>query len=104
MAQELNKNNFEKEVVEASKSKPVLVDFFAPWCGPCQIQGPIVDELSKEIGDKGVVAKVNIDENPEIAEKYNVMSIPTLLVFKDGKVVETMVGMQAKEVLIKFFE
>lgn len=104
MSQELNKDNFDQEVIEASKSKPVLVDFFAPWCGPCQMQGPIIDELAKEVGDKGVVAKINIDENPETAEKYGVMSIPTLILFKDGKPTETMTGQQAKEVLIKFFE
>lgn len=104
MALELTKDNFEKEIVEASKSKLALVDFFAPWCGPCQMQGPIVEELAEEIGDKGIVGKLNIDSNPEIAEKYGVMSIPTLILFKDGKPKETMVGMQAKEILAKFFE
>ncbi len=101
MAQELNKDNFEKEVVETSKEKPALVDFFAPWCGPCQVQGPIVDEVAEEIGDKATVVKVNIDENPELAEKYGVMSIPTLILFKDGEPAETMTGMQAKENLVK---
>lgn len=104
MSKELNKDNFDQEVIEASKSKPVLVDFFAPWCGPCQMQGPIIDELAGEVGDKGAVAKVNIDENPEIAEKYGVMSIPTLILFKDGQAKETMTGMQAKEILKKLFE
>lgn len=101
MAQELNKDNFEKEAIEASKEKPALVDFFAPWCGPCQVQGPIIDEVAEEIGDKAVVAKVNIDDNPELAEKYGVMSIPTLILFKDGQAAETMTGMQAKENLVK---
>ncbi|MBD3248288.1 thioredoxin [Candidatus Falkowbacteria bacterium] len=101
MAKELNKDNFEKEVVEASKEKPALVDFFAPWCGPCQMQGPIIDEVAEELGDKAVVVKVNIDDNPELAEKYGVMSIPTLILFKDGKAEETMTGMQAKENLMK---
>lgn len=101
MAQELNKDNFEKEVIEASKEKPALVDFFAPWCGPCQAQGPIIDEVAKEVGDKAMVAKINIDDNPELAEKYGVMSIPTLILFKDGEVAETMTGMQAKENLVK---
>lgn len=103
MAKELNKDNFETEVVEASKKFPVLVDFFAPWCGPCQMQGPIIDELGKELDGKGAVAKVNIDENPELAEQYGVMSIPTMILFKDGKPQETMTGLMAKEVLAKLF-
>ena len=94
-------DNFKDEVIEASKQKPVLVDFFAEWCGPCQMQGPIIDEVAKEIGDKAVIGKLNIDEAKEVAEKYGVMSIPTLILFKDGKAVETIAGMQAKDVLVK---
>jgi len=104
MAQEIKKDDFEKEVVEKSKEKPVLVDFFAPWCAPCKMQGPVVDEVAENLGDKGEAFKINIDENQEIAEKYGVMSIPTLILFKDGEVKETMVGMQAKENLLQLFE
>ena len=66
----------------------VLVDFWAPWCGPCKIIAPILDELSAEIGDAAKIVKINVDDNPESASKYNVMSIPTLLVFKDGQLVD----------------
>lgn len=77
----------------------VLVDFWAPWCGPCKIIAPILDELSAEIGDTAKIVKINVDDNPESASKYNVMSIPTLLVFKDGQLVDQMVGVQPKEKL-----
>lgn len=101
MANVFTDDNFESEVINASKEKLVLVDFFATWCGPCQMQGPIIDEVAGEIGEKAVVGKLNIDESPKMAEKYGVMSIPTLLLFKDGEVKETMSGMQAKDVLMK---
>lgn len=77
----------------------VLVDFWAPWCGPCKIIAPILDELSAETGDAAKIVKINVDDNPESASKYNVMSIPTLLVFKDGQLVDQMVGVQPKEKL-----
>nr|WP_312887162.1 thioredoxin [Paenibacillus rhizosphaerae] len=77
----------------------VLVDFWAPWCGPCKIVAPILDELSTEIGDKAKIVKINVDDNPESAAKYNVMSIPTLLIFKDGQVVNQLVGVQPKVLL-----
>lgn len=77
----------------------VLVDFWAPWCGPCKIIAPILDELSAEIGDAAKILKINVDDNPESAAKYNVMSIPTLLVFKDGQLVDQLVGVQLKEKL-----
>ncbi len=94
----LNKDNFQKEVLESAV--PVLVDFFAPWCGPCQMMLPIVEELSKEMAGQGVkIAKVNVEENPEIAEKYDVVSIPVFMIFKGGKEVQRVMGSQAKEKL-----
>ena len=88
--------NFQQEVEESKDL--VLVDFFAEWCGPCKVMGPIIEELAEEYKDKeGVkIGKVNIDENQAIAQKFNVMSIPTLILFKDGKPAETLVGLQDK--------
>jgi len=90
--------NFDTEVV-ASK-KPVLVDFWATWCGPCQMQGPIVEDVAKAMAGKAVVGKVNVDENPASAQKYGIMSIPTIMIFKDGTVVKQFVGVQSKETLV----
>jgi thioredoxin 1 len=87
--------NFEEEVVKSST--PVLVDFWAEWCMPCRIVSPIVEELANEYKDKLKVGKLNVDENSKIATSYSVMSIPSLLIFKDGKVVKTMIGAQSKE-------
>ena len=86
----LTDNEFEQEVLQSGN--PVLVDFWAPWCGPCQALGPILDELSKEYDDKVKICKINIDENQSIASKYQVLSIPTLLFFKDGEVVNQLAG------------
>ncbi len=97
MAQEFSDQNFEAEVLKSDK--PVLVDFWAAWCGPCQMMGPIIDELSEEAKDKFKVGKLNVDESRETASKYGVMSIPTLIIFKDGKDVKQLVGVQSKEVL-----
>ena len=99
MAKEFTDANFQSEVIEASKSKPVLVDFYAAWCGPCKMQGPIVEELSGEISDKAIVGKLDTEANQQTAMQYGVMSIPTLIIFKDGKPAETMVGLQPKESL-----
>jgi len=87
--------NFEQEVIKSDK--PVLIDFWAVWCGPCQMMGPIVEELAKEVGDKYKIGKMNVDENRETAAKFGIMSIPTLIIFKDGKAVKQLVGVQAKE-------
>ena len=99
MAKEFNDSNFQSEVIEASKAKPVLVDFFAPWCGPCKMQGPVVDALAEEMGDKAVIGKLNTEDSPETAAKYGIMSIPTLTVFRNGEAVETMVGLQSAELI-----
>lgn len=96
----LNMDNFDAEVIECDK--PVLVDFWASWCGPCQALGPIVSEVSNEYGDKVKVCKLNIDENMGLAQKYRVMSIPTLKLFKNGEVVATSVGLINKEEMVEF--
>lgn len=97
MSMEFKDDNFEQEVIKSAK--PVLVDFWAPWCGPCQVMGPIIEELAKELNDKVKIGKMNVDENPETAGKFGIMSIPTLKVFKDGKAVKDFIGVQAKETL-----
>ncbi len=104
MSMEFNSGNFKKEVIEASKTKPVLVDFFAEWCGPCKVQGPIVDKLEKEMEGKAVVGKLNIEDSQDVAGEYGVMSIPTLLIFKDGEIKETMTGLREKGILKELLE
>jgi len=89
---EFTDQNFDQEVLKADK--PTLVDFWAPWCGPCQMMGPIIDQLATEMGDKAKVGKINVDENSEIASKYGVMSIPSIKIFKGGQVVKEFVGVQ----------
>lgn len=92
--------NFATEVLNSEQ--PVLVDFWAPWCGPCKLQGPIVEELSNEFSGKGVkVGKLNVDENPETAQNHQILSIPTLLIFQGGRVVDKLVGLQNKDVLVE---
>lgn len=93
--------NFDTEVIEASKEKPVLVDFYADWCAPCKMQGPIIEDLAKEIGDEAVVGKLNTEEAMGTSSKFGIMSIPTLLVFRNGSVVEQLVGVQPKEGLME---
>lgn len=97
MALELNEKNFDEIVVQSDK--PVLVDFWAEWCGPCRIIGPTVEELAKEFEGKAVVGKLNVDENISIASKYGIRNIPTLLIFKGGEVVDKHVGVASKNVL-----
>lgn len=99
MAINLKKENYNEEVMKTSK--PVLIDFWASWCNPCRMLSPIIDELSSEANEKFKVAKVNIDEQPELAAQFKVMSIPTLVVMKDGKVVKQSVGVKSKADILK---
>jgi thioredoxin 1 len=98
----LSDSNFDTEVMQAKL--PFLVDFWAPWCAPCRIVGPIVEELAKEYEGKIKVGKVNVDENSQVASKFGIMSIPTLMLFRDGQPVKTMIGAQSKENLKKGIE
>ena len=88
--------NFAEETAEGL----VLVDFWAPWCGPCKMIAPVLEEIDSEMGDKVKIVKLNVDENQETAGKYGVMSIPTLLLMKDGNIVDQVVGFQPKEALV----
>lgn len=92
---------FSKEV-ESADAGIVLVDFWAPWCGPCKRMSPVLDELDKAIGNKVKIIKVNVDENPEAAERHGVMGIPALILFKDGKVKAKSSGLQSKEQLVQW--
>lgn len=99
MTKTVTDQTFEKEVLQAEGVS--LVDFWAPWCGPCRMIGPIVDDLAQEYAGRVNVLKMNVDENPETPGRFGIMGIPTLLLFKDGKLVDTMVGLQSKETLVQ---
>ena len=92
---EITDDNFEKEVMESGK--PVIVDFWAPWCGPCKAIGPLLEDLAVSYGDQMLFAKCNVDDNPVTPGKFGIKSIPTLIFFKDGKVMEQITGMVARQ-------
>jgi thioredoxin 1 len=92
---ELNDGNFESEVLKSDK--PVLVDFWAPWCGPCRMVGPVVEEIAKDYEGKLKVGKLNVDDNSQTAVQYGIMSIPNLLFFKEGKVIDQIIGAVPKQ-------
>ncbi len=100
MAVDLTDANFD----ELTGQGVTLVDFWAPWCGPCRMQGPILDEVSEQAGDGITVAKVNVDEAPQIAARFGVRSIPTLIIFKDGEVAQQFVGVQQAPALLQALE
>jgi thioredoxin 1 len=93
----LDEKNFQSEVMESPV--PVLVDFWAPWCSPCLTMVPLVDELAEELKGKFKIGKVNVDKNQELASRHEIMSIPAFKIFKDGKIIKNLVGVQAKETL-----
>ena len=97
----VTKDNFDSEVLRADK--PVLVDFWAPWCGPCRMVGPVLDEIASERSDVKV-AKINVDEQPELAGQFAVMSIPTMMVFKDGNAVKKDVGARPKAAILEMLK
>jgi thioredoxin len=101
-ALKITKNNFEQEVLKSKE--PVLLDFWASWCGPCRMVSPTVEEISEEVQGKVKVGKINVDEESELASQFRVMSIPTLVVMKDGKVSSTAIGVRPKKDILKMLE
>ena len=102
MAKKFTDGNFGEAVLQADK--PVLVDFYADWCGPCKMMAPIVEKMADEYEGKAIIGKLNTDENMNISKQYNIMSIPTLILFKGGEAKEVMVGLQRKEDIAAMLE
>ena len=102
MAKTITKDIFQQDVLQAEQ--PVLIDFWAPWCGPCKMFSPILEDLSKEVGEKALIGKVNVDEQEELAAAFAVFSIPTVVVMKDGKEVSRSVGVKDKGSLMRMLE
>ena len=98
----INENNFEEEVINSSV--PCLVDFWAEWCGPCKNLAPILEEISDELKEKVKIGKINIDDNQELAAKFSIRSIPTMILFKDGNSIDTKVGLPPKQELLDWIE
>lgn len=98
--EKVSDQSFDQDVLKSGS--PVVVDFWAEWCGPCRMVAPILDEVSEELGDKLKIVKLNVDENPETASKYGIMSIPTLLLFKDGQMKSRQVGAAPKAKLVQW--
>lgn len=98
----LTRENFDQEVVNSSNT--VLVDFWAPWCGPCRAVGPLIDELAEEYDGKAKIAKLNVDDEGELAAKYKIMSIPTIIIFKNGEAVEKLLGARSKSDLSQLID
>ena len=96
--EKISEDNFEQSVLKSDI--PVLVDFYADWCGPCSVMSPIVEDIASELEDKINVGKVNIDENQELAIKYDIMSIPTIILFKNGNIEKSFIGVRSKEEII----
>lgn len=94
--------SFESDVIKSDK--PVVVDFWAEWCGPCRTLGPILEEVAKEVGEKANVLKVNVDDNPDLAQRFGIRGIPTMIFFKNGQATKTLVGVQPKEEIKKTLE
>ena len=101
MSEVLTADQFEEKVINARK--PVLVDFFATWCGPCKMMAPVLDEVAQEVSDRGAIYKVDVDQSPSLAARFEVMSVPTLVLFENGTPTKRFVGVQSKQTLLNLF-